>query len=346
MPRLAAVARSCPTEPAQAGSSRDHANIIFRGVHSDHRRTWNLENLFRPGDASPESATTYQAKLKALAETVMELAPDVLAVQEVGGPEALADLVDRLDGIWHTTLADPDGRGIRVGVLSRLPLSHVEQVVDFPKGLRPIQVDDTDTTMSEMGRPALRVRVEADATTLDVISCHLKSKLLTFPGGRFSPKDEDERARFAVYALNRRAAEAATIRAYATNLLAGDGQHRAVIVAGDLNDEPQAATTQLLHGPPGSEIGTGGFDQPDQGDGQRLWNLALLIPEGQRFSRVYRGRGELIDHLLVSHVLVKAVQTVTTGEIEIPSITDQPAEQQDQAGSDHRPVVARFELGW
>ena len=91
-------ARSCPTEPAQAGSSRDHANIIFRGVHSDHRRTWNLENLFRPGDASPESATTYQAKLKALAETIMELAPDVLAVQEVGGPEALADLVDRR---WH-----------------------------------------------------------------------------------------------------------------------------------------------------------------------------------------------------------------------------------------------------
>lgn len=121
--------------------------------------TWNLENLFRPGDARPESATTYQAKLKALAETIMELAPDVLAVQEVGGPEALADLVDRLDGTWHTALADPDGRGIRVGVLSRLPLSDVEQVVDFPKGLRPIQVDDTDTTMSEMGRPALRVRI-------------------------------------------------------------------------------------------------------------------------------------------------------------------------------------------
>ena len=50
--------------------------------------TWNLENLFRPGDARPESATTYQAKLKALAETIMELAPDVLAVQEVGGPRS------------------------------------------------------------------------------------------------------------------------------------------------------------------------------------------------------------------------------------------------------------------
>jgi len=307
--------------------------------------TWNLENLFRPGnDADPDAEAAYQAKLTALAETITELVPDVLAVQEVGDPKALAGLVDRLGGTWHTELAEPDGRGIRVGDLSRLPLGNVEQVVDFPEGLRPIQVDDTNTTMSEMGRPALRARVEAGGMTLDVISCHLKSKLLTFPGGRFSPKDEHERARFAVYALNRRAAEAATIRAYASALLGGEGQQRVLVVAGDLNDEPEAATTQLLHGPPGSEIGTGGFDHPDQGDGQRLWNLAPLIPEHQRFSRVYQGRGELIDHLLVSHLLVKAVQTVTTGEIEIPSITDKPGERKDGAGSDHRPVVAVFDL--
>lgn len=308
--------------------------------------TWNLENLFRPGDgAGPASEAAYEAKLKALAETITELAPDVLAVQEVGEPEALADLVDRLEDTWHKALADPDGRGIRVGVLSRSPLSDIEQVTKFPVGLRPVQVDDSATAMSQMGRPALRVRVEAGATNIDVISCHLKSKLLSFPGGRFNPKDEDERVRFAVYALNRRAAEAAAVRAYATTLLANDGQHRTVVVAGDLNDEAEAATTQLLHGPPGSEIGTGGFKHPDSGDGQRLWNLAPLIPEGQRFSRVYRGRGELIDHLLVSHVLVKAVKTVTTGQIEIPSITELPGEQDSGAGSDHRPVVARFEVG-
>jgi hypothetical protein len=38
------------------------------------------------------------------------------------------------------------------------------------------------------------------------------------------------------------------------------------------------------------------------------------------------------------------VKTVTTGEVEVPSIIDQPREQQDEPGSDHRPVVARFEL--
>jgi len=32
-----------------------------------------------------------------------------------------------------------------------------------------------------------------------------------------------------------------------------------------------AATTQILNGPPGSEIGTVGFGRPDDGDGDRMW---------------------------------------------------------------------------
>ena len=49
--------------------------------------TWNLENLFRPGgQAGPSDEDAYRAKLQALAATIEELAPDVLAVQ---GPRRL-----------------------------------------------------------------------------------------------------------------------------------------------------------------------------------------------------------------------------------------------------------------
>lgn len=306
--------------------------------------TWNLENLFRPdSDAGPTSDSAYQAKLDALAQTINQLAPDVLAVQEVGDPEAVDNLLALLAGHWHSALADPDGRGIRVAVLSRLPLNDIEQVTDFPELLAPVQIDDDGTTIAAMGRPALRVQVQADNTEIDVISCHLKSKLLTYPGGRFNPRDEHERGRYTAYALHRRAAEATAIRTYATKLLDDQGHQRAVLVAGDLNDEPQAATTQLLHGPPGSEIGTPGFDRPDKGDRQRLWNLAPLIPTEQRFTRIYRGRGELIDHILVSHALVDRVETVTTGDAHVPSITDQPTERRNDPASDHRPVLARID---
>lgn len=40
-------------------------------------------------------------------------------------------------------------------------------------------------------------------------------------------------------------------------------------VLGDLNGEVQAAATQILLGPPGSEIGTPGYDRPDDGDAAR-----------------------------------------------------------------------------
>jgi predicted extracellular nuclease len=116
------------------------------------------------------------------------------------------------------------------------------------------------------------------------------------------------------------------VRAHATGLLNGDGQHRPVLVLGDFNDEPKAATTQILLGPPGSEIGTGGYGVPDHGDAQRLWNLAPRIPAANRYSRIYRGRPELIDHLFASHAITTLVED---GDIDFhgprpASITDDP----------------------
>jgi hypothetical protein len=108
-----------------------------RTLLSDHRRlaavvvaTWNLENLFRPGgEAGPGGEQAYDAKLAELARVIGQIAPDVLAVQEVGDPDALEDLRPRLEGDW---LAEsslfPDDRGIRVGVLSRLALGDVEHL--------------------------------------------------------------------------------------------------------------------------------------------------------------------------------------------------------------------------
>lgn len=302
--------------------------------------TWNLENFAPPSraSASPDDSAAYEAKLANLAAMIVDLGPDVLAVQEVLNPVALADLVKRLPGTWRTALADPDGRGIRVGFLSRAALTRVEQVTNFPAGLGPVPVDDVGRVLTGLGRPGLRARIRRDGWAIDVISVHLKSKLLTFPGGRFSASDEDERARFGVYALHRRAAEAAGIRAYATWLLTEE-PGAGVVVAGDLNDEPEAATTQILHGPPGSEVGTGGFDRPDAGDAQRLWNTAAFIDAEQRWSRLYRGRREFIDHVLVSHALIGDIKGATTGGVEVDSIGDQPAERRNKTASDHRPVL-------
>jgi len=265
-----------------------------------------------------------------------DVAPDVLAVQEVGDPEALDDLLARAGGTWHAQLSDhPDDRGIRVGFAARLPFERVTRFAAFPRPLAPIQVDDAGTTAKEMGRGGVIVQ----AGGVELVTCHLKSKLLTFGPDRFAPRDEGERARYAAYGLFRRAAEAATLRGRVDALI-GD---RPVAVLGDLNDEVTAATTQILLGPPGSEIGTPGFGVPDKGDAARLWNLAPFIPEERRSTRRYRGRGELIDHVLVSQALVRAVVRVDTVG-EPPSIADDPELRFDEPASDHALLLAEFEV--
>ncbi len=311
--------------------------------------TWNLENLFKPGHASgPPTQAVYDEKIQGLASTINDQSPDALAVQEIGDPAALDDLVQHLTGgNWHPRVSKhPDVRGIRVAWLTRRAITAPEDILDFPTHLQPVQVDDAGGTLGVMGRGAVAITVQSDSgASVRLVTTHLKSKLLTFPGGRFNTQDEDERARFGAYALYRRAAEATTLRVSVTAALGGAGENRPLILTGDLNDTVQAATTQLLLGPPGSEIGTPGFDQADQGDHQRLWNLAPLMPEGKNYSRINQGRKELIDHILVSAALVKPTDSITVEAVipqQLPSIAPDPNARRAQPSSDHAPVVATF----
>lgn len=311
--------------------------------------TWNLENLYRPGGPfGPEDEAAYESKLAALAAVITELDPALLGVQEVGDPGALEDLAGMLDENWRIALSEhADGRGIRVGFLSRTELTVIADTAAFPPKLHPVQTDDSGLTAGAAGRGFLAVEVTGeDGSPLRVAVAHLKSKLLSYPDNRFHPRDEGERARYGAYALYRRAAEAAALRALADELLDGDGRDRDVAVLGDLNDEVQAATTQILLGPPGSEIGTPGYDRPDNGDAARLWDVAPLIPAAQRYSRVNSGRRELIDHVLLSHRLVRRVTTAGTGLPDegpprLPSVGADPGERRGTPGSDHAPVWVR-----
>lgn len=134
------------------------------------------------------------------------------------------------------------------------------------------------------------------------------------------------------------------MRSLTDGLLQGDGATDDVIVMGDLNDEFKAATTQILYGPPGSQLGTGGFRDPDLGDPRRLWNLAPRILEQGGFSRIFEGQKELIDHILVSQALLPRVEKVFTGAEKLPTVEEaRPAAQHDSP-SDHAPVIAHLDF--
>jgi endonuclease/exonuclease/phosphatase family metal-dependent hydrolase len=323
--------------------------------------TWNVENLFLPGTASGAKTTAaYEDKLQSLSDVILAIEPDVLGLQEIGDLEALAALQARLGGRYpHEYISQsPDKRGIRVGFLAKFPIAESEEITTFlPSGLNKV-VGHTAADITEitaMSRGAIRIAVELPSgRRIQIMNAHLKSKLLSFPsttgGQRFQPQDENERARVAGLALLKRTAEAIALRVKANELLENNSSE-SLILLGDFNDTPSAATTQILQGPTGSEIGTAGFSRSDAGDDTRLFNLAALIPEARRYSRIYRGSKELIDHIFVSQELLPGsprklptVDSYIDSIDALPSINDNPTLRHGQPGSDHLPIVATFEL--
>ena len=163
----------------------------------------------------------------------------------------------------------------RVAILSTRPFRAIRIISPFPDLIRPVQQKDPvfdkpgtpadESLLAAMGRSALEVVMEIGGTEVTVITAHFKSKLISYPRptGNFAPKDEDERYRYAAYALYRRTGEALTIRDRLNAILSsGSGEHdpdeglgreKAVVFCGDLNDQPDAATTQIIQGPTGPE---------------------------------------------------------------------------------------------
>jgi hypothetical protein len=196
--------------------------------------TWNVENLFRPAvGATQPDQQRFQQKLALLASVINHLDADVVALQEIGGEEPLHDLQQVLGGTYphRVVSAFPDRRGIRVAFLSKHPADEQVDIVDFPPG-PALDIHDLTATgesmpINRMGRGALRIRVTKNELTADLITAHLKSKLLTFPrpgGSSFAPRDEEERAQVAGIALMRRMAEAVTLRIRANAFLGSNAE--------------------------------------------------------------------------------------------------------------------------
>ena len=326
--------------------------------------TWNVENLFMPKESDPfEEHEKYAFKLNLIANLIKEIEPDIVGFQEVGGEEPLQDLQVALNGQYPNLVVSnfPDRRGIRVAFLTKLEVTAVDEIVNFPPNPATLVFkmagDSPAIPISRMGRGALLIQVRKDDLAIYLINAHLKSKLLTFKTktGRtsFSPINENQRAQEAGIALHRRAAEALTLRMHMNQLIEGQAG-KPLLLLGDFNDVPEAQTSLLLTGPTGSEIGTAGFNRSDKGDDARLFNLAFLIPEDRRFSRIHLGRNELLDQFYASEEMfprnsegrriLPIVDSLIDYNTELPSIADNPNLRDEAIVPDHAPVVCTFEL--
>src|SRR5262245_49238491 len=135
--------------------------------------SWNVGNLFRfkpnarKSEPRPSSQAIYERKLENLRACILsalnEEIPDVIALQEIGEEDAFNDIKQCLgDPYVHSAigLAGSHDHPIRVGLISRYPLSSVEQWMDFPGDLKV--TDFSGERITKMGRSALKATVSPE----------------------------------------------------------------------------------------------------------------------------------------------------------------------------------------
>ena len=284
----------------------------FAGAETFRVATYNVESYL---DEATQTRTPKSAEAKAkVREGIRALKPDVLAVQEMGGTNALLELRDSLkaEGLdlpyWeHITGFDTN---IHVAILSKFPIT----------ARRP----HTDDSFLLSGR---RFRVSRGFGEVDIqvntnysftlITAHLKSK-------RAVPQADEAELRLEEAKLLREKIDARLAANPNANL----------VVLGDFNDTKDSASTKAV-------IGRGKHKLIDtrpaerNGDNTPSTNPAWE-PRNVTWTHHYGKEDSYtrIDYILISPGLAREWVTNETYVLTLPNWG---------VGSDHRPLVATFE---
>jgi endonuclease/exonuclease/phosphatase family metal-dependent hydrolase len=338
--------------------------------------TFNLENFDEtPAGQSP----SLDERIALMRPQIVRLDADVACFQEVHGqeragqPRSLHALTRLLAG---TDLADAtlvsthpgatpgpavvNGAGDvfderNLVVATSLPVGPHQQLrndlVAAPvysrlTALKPDGTPDPDPVAITVERPILHVEVDLtprfgpDAGHLHVINVHLKSKIPTdIPGQKRDPftwKTADGWAEGTFISSLKRMSQALEVRRLVDQILTGDPDAK-IVVAGDFNAEPDDVPVLAIRG-----------DVEDTGNpalaNQVLVPVEQTIPESSRYSLFHQGRGQMLDHLLITRNLLahyrgSEIHNEVLHDESIAFGTDKKFPE-----SDHAPVVATFQF--
>lgn len=292
----------------------------------------NLWNLFDTVDnpATGDKVLTpqeYEVKLEKIANAISKLGrPDVISVNEIENEQVLSDLLKRPalkdSGYRYVVLPPNDERGITVGVLYRGDkLEQVGVETPNPKMSFPDRgKGQVDPSLLYARAPLVvdfKVRGAAQsaegAGMLTVAINHFKSKL----GGAAPEARRQMQGQYLGEWLDARRATR---------------PQAATIVLGDLN----------------ANYGEGAYEKlVNRADGSiRFHDAPLMLDPNDRYTYIYRGQKDMLDHLMVSDGREDAIKGVKILHVNSPkearkSVNDPKV----LAGfSDHDPMVVEFDL--
>jgi predicted extracellular nuclease len=172
------------------------------------------------------------------------------------------------------------------------------------------------------------------------VNVHLKSKIPTpVPGqnlDRFTWRTADGWAEGVFLSSMKRMAQALEVRRLVDEILDADPDAR-IVVAGDFNAGPDEVPVLTIRGQV-EDTGNGALA------GRVLVPIESNLAESSRYTLFHHGRGEMLDHLLVTRNLLAHFRG---SEIHNELLHDESqsfATDVKFPESDHAPVVATFDL--
>lgn len=263
--------------------------------------TFNLKDFFAA--RAPSEVALVAEKVAVAASEIRRARVDVLALQEVGSPELLDRLVTThlADlGFGAPVVGTADRRGIRNAVLSRRPVLwsqvHTAPSIPFPR----LHEGDPEPYAGRipLRRGVVHVRIDAgELGEVDVLTAHFKSNLPTWlkvaSGDEAVDPSPRGRGEAAVRSLVQRAAEALYVRGLVDDVQRANPDH-AICVLGDLNDTLDSMPVRIVRGAFEPQAGV-------------LHSCAERVPQERRFSAFHGVGPTLIDHILLSERLARAV---------------------------------------
>jgi endonuclease/exonuclease/phosphatase family metal-dependent hydrolase len=316
--------------------------------------TFNLENF----DDLPAPPTLAE-RTALMQPELVRLRADVLCLQEVNGQDDGAGGRDlrALDTLLAGTpygayqrvvTADAGGRPFQERnqvILSRFPVLSHEQLHDqsLAPSYRRVTAVPADAAAAKVDweRPILTATLDlGGGHSLHVINLHLKSKLPTdIPGqklNQFTWKTPAGAAEGAFISSMKRVGQALETRMLLDRLFDAD-ENAMIAVCGDFNSDIDDVPVTAIRG-----------DVADTGNPALAKRVLLAcersVPEPARFSLIHQGRGEMIDHILVSRALLAGYESTQVHNELIHDESIAFATDVLYPESDHAAVVASFTL--
>ncbi|MFZ4658632.1 MAG: endonuclease/exonuclease/phosphatase family protein [Caldilineaceae bacterium] len=327
-----------------------------RIVMSIRIATFNLENLDDEVGVKPSLAE----RIAIMRPQLERVAADILCLQEVNsqettGQRTLAALEQMLSGTpyasFHrqTTLTSTGEFYVErnLVILSRFPIVKTSMIRNN-QGPQPhyqmvtaIPALDTAKPIS-WERPLLYVQIDLGANrTLHLINVHLKSKIATdIPGQKldnYTWQTISAWAEGSFISSMKRVGQALQARLLIDDIFDQHGLDTLIAIAGDFNAEADEVPLKAICG-------------AVEETGNPAHTARLLIPcennlpDSARFSLFHLGKGQMLDHIIVSRALLRYFRKAEIHNEALPDESGAFRQDVKFPESDHAPVIAEFNL--